>query len=76
MTKFKKPHAWVTTKQLAEYLGVSPTTITNMRISKFSYYKAGGKILFKREEIDPVRENTRHKSGGEYLDEYLRKNKI
>ena len=72
----KNKNTRVTTKQLADYLGVSTTTITNMRISKFPYYKVGGKILFKKEEIDLVLENTRHKSGGEYLSEYLKKNQL
>lgn len=39
---------WVTTKQLAQYLGISAAAITNMRGSKIPYYKIGGRILFSR----------------------------
>jgi len=62
---------WVTTKQLAQHLGISTAAITNMRGSKIPYYKIGGRILFKREEVDEFIQKTRHKSGGEHLDEYL-----
>lgn len=63
---------WMTSKQLAQHLGISVSTVTNLRVSKIPYYKLGGKIYFKKQEIDEWIENTRHKSGGEYLDEYLR----
>ena len=63
---------WVISKQLAQHLGLSVAAITNLRGKKIPYYKIGGRILFKREEVDEFIQNTRHKSGGEYLDEYLR----
>jgi excisionase family DNA binding protein len=63
---------WITTRQLAEHLGLSTAAITNLRGKKIPFYKIGGRILFKREEVDEFIENTRHKSGGEYLNEYLR----
>lgn len=63
---------WITTKQLAKNLGVSTSMITNLRTSKLPYYKLGGRILFKKQEVDDWIEKTRHKSGSEYLDEYLR----
>lgn len=62
---------WVTSKQLAQHLGLSVAAIANLRINKIPYYKIGGRILFKRQEIDEFLEKTRHKSGGEYLNEYL-----
>ena len=62
---------WVTTKQLSQHLGISTATVTNIRGTKIPYYKIGGRILFKREEVDEFIKNTRHKSGGEYLDEYI-----
>jgi excisionase family DNA binding protein len=65
---------WVTTKQLAQHLGVSTATVTKMRGTRIPYYKLSGKILFKREEIDELIENTRHKTGAENLEEYLSRN--
>lgn len=62
---------WLTTKQLAKNLGVSSSFITNLRISKLPYYKLGGKILFKKQEVDDWIKETRHKSGSEYLNEHL-----
>ena len=62
---------WITSKQLAQHLGLSVTTITNLRGNKIPYYKIGGRILFKKQEIDEFIEKIRHKSGGEYLDDYL-----
>ena len=62
---------WVTSKQLAQHLGISTAAVANLRINKIPYYKIGGRILFKKQEIDEFIEKTRHKSGGEYLDEYL-----
>jgi excisionase family DNA binding protein len=74
--KIENPHSslptWLTSKQLAEYLGISISTVTKLRGSKVPYYKLGGKIYFKKQEIDEWIENTRHKSGSEYLNEYLR----
>jgi len=67
---------WVNTKQLAEYLCVSTATITKLRGSRLPYYKVGGRVLFKKQEIDEVIEKTRHKTGGEYLSEYLSKNQL
>ncbi len=63
---------WVTTKQLANQLGVSSSTITKLRGDKLPYYKIGGRIMFKRQEVDEVIEKTRHKTKGDYLDEYLK----
>lgn len=63
---------WITSKQLAQHLGVSVSTVTKLRVSKIPYYKLGGKIYFKKQEIDKWIEKTRHKSGSEYLNEYLR----
>lgn len=65
---------WVTSKQLAQHLGLSVGAITHLRGSKIPYYKIGGRILFKKQEIDEFLEKTRHKSGGEYLNEYLDSN--
>lgn len=62
---------WVTTKQLAQHLGISTASITNLRGTKIPYYKVGGRILFKREEVDSFIQNSRHMSGGERLDEYI-----
>ena len=62
---------WVTTKQLAQHLGLSVAAITNLRGKKIPYYKVGGRMLFKKEEVDEFLENTRHKTSGEHLNEYL-----
>lgn len=62
---------WITSKQLAQHLGISVAAVSNLRISKIPYYKIGGRILFKQQEIDEFIEKTRHKTGGEYLNEYL-----
>ncbi len=62
---------WMTSKQAAQYLGVSSAFMTSVRGSKIPYYKLGSKVLFKKQEIDGFIEKTRHKTGGEYLDEYL-----
>ena len=53
---------WVTTKQLAQYLGISTAAVTNLRGSKIPYYKIGGRILFKREEVDEYIENSPYMS--------------
>ena len=62
---------WITSKQLAQHLGVSVAAITNLRGKKIPYYKIGGRILFKKEEVNQFLEKTRHKSGEEHLNEYL-----
>ena len=62
---------WITSKQLAQHLGLSTTAIGNLRINKIPYYKIGGRILYKKQEIDEFIEMTRHKGGREYLDEFL-----
>jgi excisionase family DNA binding protein len=67
---------WVTSKQLAQHLGLSVAAITHLRGSKIPFYKIGGRILFKKQEIDEFLEKTRHKSGGEYLNEYLESNQM
>ncbi|MEX0981369.1 MAG: helix-turn-helix domain-containing protein [Bacteroidales bacterium] len=64
---------WVTTKQLSQHLGISTAAVTNIRGTKIPYYKVGGRILFKREEVDAFIQKSRYMSGGERLDEYLRK---
>lgn len=75
LEKFENPQAsgptWITSKQLAQHLGVSVTTVTKLRGGKLPYYKLSGKIYFKKQEVDEWIENTRHKSGSEYLNEYL-----
>lgn len=62
---------WVTTKQLSQHLGISTAAVTNLRGSKIPYYKIGGRILFKREEVDAYIEKSRYKSGSDNLDDYL-----
>jgi len=66
---------WVTTKQLAQHLGISTAAITNMRGSKMPYYKIGGRILFKREEVDQYIQKSRYMSGKDNLDEYLKQHR-
>jgi len=66
---------WITSKQLAQHLGLSVAAIANLRINKIPYYKIGGRIRFKKEEIDEFIEKTRHKGGGEYLNEFLNSQK-
>ena len=63
---------WVTTKQLAQHLGISTAAITNIRGTKIPYYKIGGRILFKREEVDAYIQKSRYMSGKDNLDEYLK----
>ncbi len=63
---------WITSKQLAEYLSISVSTVSKLRISKVPYYKLGGKVYFKKHEIDEWIEKTRHKSGSDYLNDYLK----
>jgi len=65
---------WVTSKQLAQHLGISSAMVTSLRSNKLPYYKIGGKVLFKKQEVDEFIEKTRHKTGGEYLNEYLEGN--
>jgi len=62
---------WITSKQLAQHLGLSVAAITNLRGKKIPYYKIGGRILFKKEEVNQFLEKTRHKSSGEHLNDYL-----
>ena len=64
---------WVTTKQLAQHLGISTAAITNIRGSKIPFYKIGGRILFKRQEVDEYIQKSRYMSGRDNLDEYLRR---
>ena len=63
---------WITSKELAQHLGLSLRAIGNLKLNKIPFYRIGGRILFKRQEIDEFIEKTRHKGGGEYLDEYLK----
>jgi len=62
---------WLTSKQLAQHLGISVSAVTNLRTYKIPYYKLGGRIYFKKQEIDEWIQKTRHKAGGEYLNEKL-----
>ena len=64
---------WVTTKQLALHLGISTAAVTNIRGTKIPFYKIGGRILFKREEVDEYIQKSRYMSGGDRLDEYLKR---
>ena len=66
---------WISSKQLALHLGVSSAFVANLRISKLPYYKLGGRIFFKKQEIDEWIEKTRHKTGEEHLLELLGSNK-
>lgn len=74
--KIEKPEnnepTWLTTKQLAQYLSLSTSAVTNMRGGKLPFYKLGGRIYFKKQEIDEWIEKTRYKAGADYLNEYLR----
>jgi excisionase family DNA binding protein len=64
---------WVTTKQLSQHLGISTAAVTNIRGTKIPYYKIGGRILFKREEVDEYIQKSRYMSGGDRLDEYIKR---
>ena len=64
---------WVTTKQLSQHLGISTAAVTNIRGTKIPYYKIGGRILFKREEVDEYIQKSRYMSGRDNLDEYLKR---
>jgi excisionase family DNA binding protein len=66
---------WVTTKQLAQHLGISTAAVTNIRGSKIPFYKIGGRILFKREEVDAFIQNSRYMSGRDNLDDYLNRHR-
>lgn len=62
---------WVTTKQLSEHLGISTAAVTNIRGTKIPFYKIGGRILFKREEVDEYIQKSRNKSGEENLADHI-----
>lgn len=62
---------WMTSKQLMQYLGISSSILANLRLNKIPYYRLGGKILYKKQEIDELIEKSRHKSGNEYLNDFL-----
>ena len=64
---------WVTTKQLSHHLGISSAAVTNIRGTKIPYYKIGGRILFKRQEVDEYIQKSRYMSGRDNLDEYLKR---
>ena len=64
---------WVTTKQLSQHLGISTAAVTNIRGSKIPFYKIGGRILFKREEVDEYIQKSRYMSGKDNLDDYLKR---
>lgn len=63
---------WLSSKQLSKYLGISTSTVSKFRGNKIPYYKLGGRIFFKKQEIDELIDKTRHKTGGEYFDEFLK----
>lgn len=64
---------WVTTKQLSQHLGISTAAVTNIRGTKIPYYKIGGRILFKRQEVDEYIQKSRNMNGRDNLDEYLKR---
>jgi len=66
---------WITSKQLALHLGISVGAVTSLRSNKIPYYKLGGRVYFKKQEIDEWIEKTRHKTGEEHLLELLGSNK-
>ena len=66
---------WITTKQLSQHLGISTAAVTNIRGNKIPYYKIGGRILFKREEVDEYINKSRYMSGRDNLDEYLKRHR-
>ncbi len=66
---------WVTTKQLSQHLGISTAAVTNIRGIKIPYYKIGGRILFKREEVDEYIQKSRYMNGRDNLDEYLKRHR-
>jgi len=68
----KSSPTWMTAKQLAQHLGISVSSVNKLRERKIPFYKIGGKVCFKKQEIDDLIEKTRHKTGGEYLNEYLK----
>lgn len=68
------PPIWMNSKELSKYLGITTAALANLRTRKIPYYKIGGRIMYKKQEIDEFIERTRHKSGSENLDEYLTSN--
>jgi hypothetical protein len=62
---------WMTSKQLMQYLGISSSVLASLRLNKIPYYRIGGKILYKKQEIDDLIEKSRQKSGNEYLNDFL-----
>lgn len=62
---------WMTSKQLMPYLGISSSVLASLRLNKIPYYRIGGKILYKKQEIDELIEKSRQKSGNEYLNDFL-----
>ena len=66
---------WVTTKQLSQHLGISTAAVTNIRGTTIPYYKVGGRILFKRQEVDEYIQKSRFMSGRDNLDEYLNRHR-
>ena len=66
---------WVTTKQLSQHLGISTAAVTNIRGTKIPFYKIGGRILFKREEVDKYIQKSRYMSGSDRLGEYIKRHR-
>ena len=64
---------WMTVKQLSEYLGISTSVIHNLKISKIPSYKLGGRVFFKKEEIDEFIQKTRHGTEEEIYEEWQRR---
>lgn len=62
---------WVTTRQLSKHLGISASTVNNIRGIKIPFYKIGSRVLFKREEVDAYIQKSRYKGGSDNLDEYI-----
>lgn len=75
MKKLEDPEGtdpvWMTTAEVAKYVGISKAMVTNLRTYKLPYYKLGGRILFKKQEVNEWIEKTRNKPGSEYLNEHL-----
>ena len=53
-------HSWLTTKELSEYLRVTPKQILNWTFSGvLPYYKISNRNRYKKSEIDALLESSR-----------------
>ena len=53
---------WMTTKQAAEYLGLSPKALHDrVHMRQIPFYRLGKSLRFKRTELDQMLERTRVK---------------